>query len=78
MREGTVPVPIYCPCAQVAMIPYYLFRWYRFFGGAEAAGVKPLLCVQVFFEQFSRAKNHTFNNGKDRTGPPLLPEFLKK
>jgi len=41
MREGTVPVPVYRPCAQVVMIPYYLFRRYRIFGGAEAVGVKP-------------------------------------
>jgi len=48
MKDGKVPVLPYRPCAQVAMIPYYLFRWYRIFGGAEAAGVKPVLCVQVF------------------------------
>jgi hypothetical protein len=77
MREGTVPVPAYRPLAQVAMIPYYLFRWYRIFGGAEAEGGETPVSVQVFFEHFSRAKNHPFNNGRDSTGPPLLPQFLK-
>jgi hypothetical protein len=30
------------------MVPYYLFHGYRIFLGAEAAGLKLLLSVQVF------------------------------
>jgi hypothetical protein len=40
MKEGTMPVPPAAPALR-AMMTYYLFRSYRIFGGAEAAGVKP-------------------------------------
>jgi hypothetical protein len=30
------------------MVPYYLFHGYRIFLGAEAAGLKLLLSVQIF------------------------------
>jgi hypothetical protein len=40
MKEGTMPVPPVAPALR-AMMTYYLFRSYRIFWGAEAAGVKP-------------------------------------
>jgi len=40
MKEGTMPVHPAAPALR-AMMTYYLFRSYRIFGGAEAAGVKP-------------------------------------
>ena len=46
-QEGTVPVPPYRPCADCDdnVFPVQMLSH---LGGAEAAGVKPLLSVQVF------------------------------
>jgi hypothetical protein len=35
------------------MVPYYLFHGYRILGGAEAAGLKLLLSVQVLKKNIS-------------------------
>ena len=52
MEEGTVSVPHTAP-AHIAMMTYYLVQFVSSLGGAaEAAGVKLLLCVQVFLEYF--------------------------
>ena len=51
MEEGTVSVPHTAP-ALIAIMTYYLVQFVSYLGGAEAAGVKPLLCVQVFFRIF--------------------------
>ena len=51
MEEGTVSVPHTAP-ALIAIMTYYLVQFVSYLGGAEAAGVKPLLCVQVFLEYF--------------------------
>jgi hypothetical protein len=51
MAEGTVSVPHTAP-ALIAMMTYYLVQFVSYLGGAEAAEVKPLLCVQVFLEYF--------------------------
>ena len=40
MKEGTMSVPSTAPALR-AMMTYYLFRSYRIFWGAEAAGMKP-------------------------------------
>jgi hypothetical protein len=55
-EEGDRPVPL-TPPALRAMMTYYLFRSYRIFWGAEAAGVKLLLCVQVFLNISTELKN---------------------
>ena len=53
MKEGTVPVPYTSPA--FLMMKYYLPGGYRI-GRDTAAGVKPLLSVQIVIEHFTRAR----------------------
>jgi hypothetical protein len=55
MKEGTVSVPHNAP-ALIVMMTYVQVVLYL--GGAGAAEVKPLLCVQVFFKNISH-ENHS-------------------
>ncbi len=47
MKEGTAPVPPYCPCSESddGLLP---FRGYRIFGGAQSGGGETPMSVQVF------------------------------
>ena len=53
MKEGTVSVP-HTPL-HLLMMKYYLFGGYRI-GRDTAAGVKPLLSVQIVIEHFTRSR----------------------
>ena len=53
MKEGTVSVP-HTPL-HLLIMKYYLFRGYRN-RRDTAAGVKPLLSVQIVIEHFTRAR----------------------
>jgi hypothetical protein len=56
MKKGILLVPLTAPALR-AMMTYYLFRSYRIFRGAEAVGVKPPLCVQIFLNISTELKN---------------------
>jgi hypothetical protein len=68
-RRGQCLSPLTAP-ALGAMITYYLFRSYRIFGGAEAAGVKPPW-VFKFFLNIS-TEPHIRSCGKEGTVPVRL------